>query len=380
MTKKVSKEVTSDVKKKKTVATKKSEPAKPKKTMYFSFNFRLGFNIILFLLLVILGTILINKSLNFEEEQIVKYNEKSSLDYKVYLFKNDFYDQEYLDKDMLYVASLIKNIKLDFDYLFTAEDKENLDFEYSVIGKLSITNKEGTRYYFEKTYTLLNPKKVTMTDTNIQRIVEEVNVDYSYYNNLATNFKASYGLDTESKLTVFMLINKKNTPQSNFVMDNNTIMNVVIPLSQKSIDIRLDYKDINQTSNIIKAQDVKVRNTVILAVAITLVVSSLAVMIKTMRMLSLLRTKRSAYDKYIAKLLKEYDRLIAETSTSISFKDKEIIDVNKFTELLDLHDNLQLPIMFYSVTNHQKAYFYISHDNTIYLMTVKASDFEKKKK
>ena len=37
----------------------------------------------------------------------------SKIDYKVYLLKNDFYEKEYLDKDMLYVASLIDKVKIN---------------------------------------------------------------------------------------------------------------------------------------------------------------------------------------------------------------------------------------------------------------------------
>jgi hypothetical protein len=57
-------------------------------------------------------------------------------------------------------------------------------------------------------------------------------------------------------------------------------------------------------------------------------------------------------------------------------QDKEIIKVNKFTELLDIHDNLQLPIIYYSINKHQKCYLYINHGNIIYLMIVKSVDLE----
>ena len=80
--------------------------------------------------------------------------------------------------------------------------------------------------------------------------------------------------------------------------------------------------------------------------------------------------KKSNYDKIVSKYLKEYDRLIAESSTLLSFEGKEIIRVSKFTELLDIHDNVQLPIMYYEITKHELSYFYISHSNTIYLFEV----------
>ena len=109
---------------------------------------RIIFDVIVFAILITIGTFLLIKSLNFETEKVIKYNEKSNLDYKVYLIKNDFYEQEYFEKDMLYVASLIDKILIDFDYKFESEDKEDIDFTYSVLAKLSINNSSNTKSYF----------------------------------------------------------------------------------------------------------------------------------------------------------------------------------------------------------------------------------------
>lgn len=352
------------------------EESKQTKKIYLSFSTRLIFEVCMFLLLLIFGTLLLNKSLNFENTEIVEYNEKSNLDYKVYLFENEFYETPYLDKDMLYVASLINKVQINFNYKFEIEDEENLDFKYKIVGKLSITNKEGTQSYYEKTYPLLNEKSVVMSNSKEQEIKETIEIDYPHYNALASNFKNSYGLDTTSKLTVFMIIDKKNNDNSNFKMDSSSMMNVSIPLSERAINIELDYDDISKASTVLKDKKLEIANVVSLAIGIILIIVGIVIMIKALRKLTLLGNKKSAYDKYVQKILKEYDRLIAETATMISLEGKDIIKLGKFTELLDIHDNLQLPIMYYQVTAHQKSYFYITHDKTVYLMSIKAIDLE----
>ena len=335
---------------------------------------RLIFDVCMFLFLLVIGTLLLNKSLQFENEKVIKYNEKSNLDYKVYLKKNDFYEEDYLGKDMLYVASLIDKLAIDFDYSFISEDRENIDFTYSIIAKLTIENLLGTKSYFEKSYTLLDNKTVRMDDATSQLISEHINVDYPYYNSLANNFKNQYGVEADSKLTIYMLINKKNIEHSDFVLDSSSVMNVVVPLSERAVDISLDYKNINETSNIIKKQSMTVKDYLPLVLAGIFILLSLIMMIKGMRNIKLLHGKKSEYDKQVSKILKEYDRLIAETATLMSFDNKEIITVNKFTELLDIHDNLQLPIMYYEVEEHKLSYFYINHDNTIYLLEISQED------
>ena len=88
---------------------------------------RLVFDTVIFLIFLIAGLLLLKKSMFFETEKIIKYTDKGDLDYKVYLNENDFYETEYLGKDMLYVASLIDKVVIDFDYTFARLVKEDID-------------------------------------------------------------------------------------------------------------------------------------------------------------------------------------------------------------------------------------------------------------
>ena len=96
-------------------------------------------------------------------------------------------------------------------------------------------------------------------------------------------------------------------------------------------------------------------------------------------MSSILGKKKNKYDKYLSKILKEYDRLIVETSTYPKIEDYHLLKINSFDELLDVRDNLRLPIMYYSVTPHQKAHFYILQEKNLYVYTLKLVDLTKKK-
>ena len=103
-----------------------------KNKLYFSYNARLSFNVALFFFLIIIGSFFLLKAFTFEDAKIVNYSEQSNLDYNVYLKENTFYDNEYLPKDMIYVASLIDKIKIDFNYNFIIEEIVDLNFEYEV--------------------------------------------------------------------------------------------------------------------------------------------------------------------------------------------------------------------------------------------------------
>ena len=66
------------------------------------------------------------------------------------------------------------------------------------------------------------------------------------------------------------------------------------------------------------------------------------------------------------------------TTTIPNFDDYQIIEINSFNELIDVRDNLRLPIMYYNITSHKKSYFYILHENNLYLYILDADDFNLK--
>ncbi len=340
---------------------------------------RLIFDLCAFLALIIAGTALLYNSLLFQSDKVTNVTEKGNIDYKVYLLKNDFYENDYLEKDMLYVASLIDKIVIDFNYNLESTNKESIDFTYSIIAKLSINNTTGTKSYYEKVYTLLDNKKVSMNEGIAENISERISLDYPHYNNLANSFKSQYGIESDSKLTVYMIVNKKNGENTNFQMDSSSVMNIEIPLSERSVDIRFDDREINNASTIVEKQSMSTKDIVSLVISVLFILLSLIMMIKAMRNIKALSKNKNAFDKYVSKILKEYDRLIAESSTLLSFEGKEVANINKFTELLDIHDNLQKPIMYYLVEPHEQCYFYISHENVIYLLDLNLESVENKK-
>lgn len=349
-----------------------TSPSKHK--IYYSFAVRVFFSILLFLVLLFLGVYFLTKSIYYSGKKSIIYHEKSNVDYSVCLLDNQFYDEKCLKKNMKYVASLIDKINLKFNYTFDIEEEQDIDFTYDIYGKLVISDKLGEKSYYEKTYDLLSDKVSNLRNSKTNIINETLDIDYSYYNRLANGFKSAYGLDTTSKLVVYMTVKKAGAPGSNLSLNNDSVMFVSIPLSERSIDIELNYKDINTTSSLISKSNVTINNLLYILISALFIVFSIIVMLKMIK--KFFWHHNSEYDNYINKILKKYDRLIGESYTMVSFEGKEVVKFEKFTELLDVHDNLGLPIMHYTVTCHVKSYFYIVHENVIYLHVVKAVDLE----
>ena len=348
-----------------------------KSNVYFGYYTRLCFNIIAYLVLFVVAVLCFIFSFEFSDVQVVKYQEASNLNYWVYVHENEFYENNYLEKDMVYIANLIDKIVIDFDYNFAIDSKESLDLIYDIKADLLITD-SSDKVYYKKSYDLLDDKKQSIVDANMSNVNEQVIINYELYNNLANKFKTAYGVEAKSYLDVYMTVNKSSNEDSNFTLNDNNSMNVRIPLSQHSIDIKLDYLDIHNSDIIVKDRLFNFSSIFMLIISIISFILSIYMLVLFVKKILLLRGKKSIFDKVVSKILKEYDFYIAETSTLISFEGKEIVKVDKFTELLDIHDNLRQPIMYYLVNKHQKCYFYINHKYVVYLVVIKAVDLENK--
>ena len=344
---------------------------------YLSYENRVIRYALFFALFFVSGLVLMLQSINFNKEEYINYAETSVLDYKVYLKQNDFYQEKYLEKGMLYVASLIDHIDIDFLYNFNIDEKVNLDFKYNIVGKLSITDSDGKNVYLTRDYTLLEDKEFKLVNEQDHTIQEKIVIDYGEYNKIANSFKSTYGLDTASKLNIYLNVEKKSDTEAIKDIANDNNMLIQIPLSQRSVSISMDYKDINRNSKLVKSSSITVKNVAFIVVSVVLLLVSFYGLYNVLKLLGLLSNKRSAYDKYIAKMMRQYDRLIVKHYTCPDLSNYNVIKIREFNELLDMRDNLKVPIMFYNVTDHQKSYFYIVNNNDLYLLVLKAVDFEK---
>lgn len=331
-------------------------------------------------LLVIIATVLtgiIIFNVN-RKDLVVNYDEEINTDYKVYLADNEFFTKNYLEHNRDYISEIIDLIVVNFKYNSKLKLKHNYIYCSKITANLEILGNDSKKILYNKEDVLFERDNIK-TNENLN-ISTDISVDYNKYNDIANSFKSAYGLDTESYLIVTMKIKKDSLNEdSKFSISSDSDMYLTIPLSERAIDVELNFVDINRKSSMIVRERLVLKNTLYLVVAGFSIFMGLYVMIMTMRKYRV-PDNNKVYDAYIKKLLREYDRLIAESKTIISFEDKEVIKVNTFNELLDIHDNLTLPIMYYNVTSHVKSYFYIAHQNIVYLYTVKASDLEIAKK
>ena len=346
--------------------------------IYFGYGTRIFIWLFLFLLSLSVDLFFASKTIEREKLSPINYIEKGNVDYKVYLNENEFYEKDYLEANKAYIASLIKNIDINFNYSFNISAITNMDFDYKIVGELVIENNGGTRRYFEKQYTLTENKKVKLQNNDSININENLKIDYGYYNKLANNFRNTFGVDTNSYLNVYLEVSSKTDENLNYNISETNRVLLKIPLSERAIEINFDSNNKSVKKYVIPTGKV-IFNLKYLIIEIILFIITLICFVKFIKYFVISLKSVTKYDKYVNKLLKEYDRLIVETQTNIDMSKYNIIKINKFTELLDVRDNLKAPILYFNIVKHEKGIYYIKNDNVIYLLTIKNIDLVNKK-
>lgn len=349
-----------------------------KKKWYLSYGQRLFLYFVFIVLLLMLSGFLIYNSISFQRMENVNYTEKGNIDYKVHLKENEFYEEEYLDENMSYVASLVNDIKVSFNYSFVIDRNIDLDVSYDIIAKLIISDSSDNTNFYEKDYVLLEEVKDGKLDIDHYTINKDVVIDYDYYNDIANKFKSQYDVSTNSYLQVYLNISKKSGSLN--IKEPNSKLILDIPLSQRAINIKMDSSEFNNNETLeLVTSNFKIKQGYNFVLGCVCVVVSLILLIRVLLFINKTQVKRSPYDKEVSKILREYDRFISIVKKMPNLDGYERTEIKSFYELLDIRDSLNKVIMFYEITRHQKCLFYLIDGNLLYVYMLKAVDIEDNK-
>lgn len=327
-------------------------------------------SIFFWFLFVLLGTNLIIKSLKVNGSEKLYFVEKGDVNYLVCLKDNNFFEDQCLNSNMSYVASLINNISLNFNYQFNGNIDDLINnVDYQVNAKLIIENIDTKAKYYEKEFELVSKTDdIVSNNGTLYDLNKNINIDYEYFNNIANSFKSQYGVNSQSYLEVYLNINKYSSYQD---IPKSSLISVKIPLSQKAIEIKFNTHNLNNSiDKSISSKSLIINGYFKFIIGVFLLLFSFVFLVVIVMIINNYRKKVSKYNKFINKILREYDRLIVETSTIPNYEDYNVLIINSFNELVDVRDNLRSPIMYCDVLSQKESLFYIINGNNLYLYTV----------
>lgn len=317
--------------------------------------------------------------LHRNQNHFVKYNENSSIKYKVHLKENDFFDSKYLTENNQYIASLIDHISADFRYnLVLDENNVEYDYKYRIEAEVKVKQTStGNTLYSTKKDLKKTTKKVTTTAVSIN---EDVNIDYNYYNELIKRFVNIYSLDdTTSTLNINMYVDVAGSHEKfKTNEEKESIITLSIPLTTKTMAIDLSNNLVNSEDNLLQYKPTCDMSWLHLVLAITLAVIGIIVIVYTIRYEIKTRTAENIYEKELKKILNNYSSYIQTLNSDFDFSAYQPLRLDNFNDMLEIRDTIRQPILMREKYDRSGAYFLIpSSTKILYVYRLNVSDIEK---
>ena len=307
-----------------------------------------------------------------DKEFIMNYKGNGGVSYKVYLKDNEHYHGTYLGMDQKYIAELIDYIDIDFNYSVELSRVANANYSYSIIATIVNENDsiDNDGVIWTKDYDLMDTVNGLITDTNVN-IKEKIVLNYDLYNKIVKDFNKDYSILSKAMLNVKFNV-KNNVTVNSFaeeIIGEDTI-ELNIPLLKNVIDIK-------KSSDVVINEDVYSDKLIVKDFNMFLFIASLLVVVLSLGLLIISIVKVATLfkvNKYVRKLnsiLKNYGEIIAETTSAPSFSDKGIIEIKTFEDLVDIEEELRIPILLYEIKEGSESWFVIIHNDRIYRYTLK---------
>ena len=336
-------------------------------------KFRDYIYIICMVFFMMLAYLLFDRGFNVKTKNVVEFQEKSDLSYRVYLKENNEYNRSYLGMGERYISSLVDKINVNFKYdeLFSSE--LNGYYNYSVVAVIHGYLKNNNEDVWTKEYRLIDNKTEVINQNDVKTIkIEDLAiVDFAKYKSELATFSQKYQLDLAGYVEVLVKI-KENLDFKGIdnIVEDEKEMKLMIPLSYDTfkIDLVNDNNKIDNYYDFSKRNKVNYVLLIMGAFSLSLAISFLALVIREMAFSVDARTK---YARELRKILNTHDDKIVKIKRFYNKKKYNLIYVASFAELLDVYEKVRNPISYREVKKGEEAIFLIIDDDNAWIYQMK---------
>lgn len=335
-------------------------------------NTKIIIHSVFIILLVFMFVFELNYGKNNLSKKKITYSKEAEINYKTYLKDNSHYNNNYLENDYNYVANLIDYFNLDFNYSYVIGENIDYKLDYEVVGYLEIYDSDNTAKPIErKEYKILD----TVTDEGKGQLIKvdlyNQKIFYEDYNKVVQAWKKELNPNANLKIVFKVNWNGYSETLNKEISDSYT-NTFEIPVSAKIITISKPSK-IDESGYIYSKKSVSILYVgIIIITAILLLVALIGLILAIIK----INQSKSKYDQKIKKILREFDRAITEAKGRFKIeRGEKAIEVREFMELMDVHDNLHEPIIYYK-TSVNKCTFVVRNGKDIYYTIIKRDECE----
>lgn len=297
----------------------------------------------------------------------LNYDINETVDYQVEYLETDLIDNPEEELTDTYINSFIKDIIAEFNYSYEMDKKGQVTYDYNIKGNLVYEYQASSDIQDttvrNKEFIFVDTIKQTLDNIETIKIDKDINIDFPKINDEVVNFREETKLPVSAHMDVVMTVNVV-AHYNDEVVRNTMTSSITIPFNTLAFSIT--KKNATPISEAIKEyHEIEDYNPNICFVGIGLVMLSTIVLILNFKFIFNIK-KKSYYDICLNKILKANDDIIISLQTPIDETGLRVVEVATFNELLDLEDELRVPINFFEILPGHECEFTILHNDVIY--------------
>lgn len=308
----------------------------------------------------------------------VYYNEEGNVIHKAYLADNEFYDESYLNGSHAYVSALIEKMTGDFTYNLKLNASDvNVKYSYQIEAQVSVAERYSGTPIYNPVFELV-PQKTFTTLGDSLSIHELVDIDYQFYNDLAKTFVNQYDLESYTMQTLFVRMHIEVLGTSEQFAENNTgeyVIELSVPLNSEVAKPSVSTTVPSSQQRILACDNSS--KTGFLIAAIVLAVLSLAAIAVLIVYVYKTRDIHINYARKVQRILSNYKSYIQKVRNPFNTAGYQVLYVDTFTEMLEIRDALQLPVLMYENEDKTCTQFMIVFStNILYTYEIKVDNYD----
>ena len=344
-------------------------------------NKKIAIYICVIFVVVIFASVNLLLFLSKNKTHYVYYREDSEIDYKVYLKENEFFENSYLGANNQYIASLIDYIKAEFKYKLDV-DVSNIDYQYKyrIESSVEVLDAKTNNFLYTIKDDIKEEKVLFAKNQSSVEINESINVDYNYYNNLITKFVNIYDLeDVKSNLIINMYVDVVGEQDSFGDGTTNSVISLTIPLTTKTVAIDIGYDLINsEKESFIAYKTFHSIFYIYLGISVVFILLAIFFFYKLVKYIIVTRTAETIYERELKSILNNYKSYIQKINNYFDLSGYQVLKVDAFTDMLEIRDTIQEPILMVENKQRTGVYFLIpSKTKVLYLYGLKVTEIKK---
>ena len=321
---------------------------------------------------------------SLNKSTFISYAEKGDITYKVYLQPNSVFTSTYLEQDQIYVATLIDDVVMNFDYRIQMAQEAQYSYTYSADAKIVIKDKASGKLFYEgklspnasmllpeQTRELEQPKE-TLT------VTQDLTINYQDYDKRAREILELLSLKTAvCTLEVEMKIHV-NGSSDELAEDKNDAYTFALSMPLNSDAVAFERtSSVPQGTNKLLTVNKGSARIVMLVFAIIFAVLTTLFAIAYVAFIILTRNTDINYNRRVKKIVSNYKSFIQKITSPFDREGYQLLMMDSFMDLLEIRDTIQSPILM-SENEDQTCTTFMIPTNTklLYIFEIKVEDYD----